>query len=216
MNAPHTVLVLDDHPLMLSAMEVALSVVAPDAVVHTASTLRAAIELTTIHVFDFAIVDLGLPDSFGVPVLNQLRQAAQDLPVVIFSASSDRETIMSSLDAGAMGFIPKTSSSDVLLNALRLVFSGSIYVPQEALAGRDAPTRVGPDLTPRQTEVMQMLLLGLSNKRICRQLGISENTVKVHMTAVLRALGAENRTQAVLNAAQLGIRVPRVLAPAQT
>ncbi len=202
--------------MMLGAIEVALCVVAPDAKVFAASTLRAAIELTTLHAFDFAIIDLGLPDSFGVPVLSRLRLAAPDLPVVIFSASSDRETIMGALDAGAMGFIPKTSPSDVLLNALRLVFSGSIYVPHEALAGRDTPNRVGPGLTARQTDVMQMLLLGLSNKRICRQLGISENTVKVHMTAVLRALGAENRTQAVLNAAQLGIRVQRVLPSVQT
>jgi DNA-binding NarL/FixJ family response regulator len=210
-NYPHTVLVLDDHPLMLGAMEIALAAIAPEATVHTAPTLRAALDLAQSHSFDFAIVDLGLPDSSGVPVLLRFREAAPDLPVVVFSASADRETIMQSLDAGAMGFIPKTSPSEVLLNALRLVFSGSIYVPQEALAGRNAPVRIGPDLTPRQMEVMQMLLLGLSNKRICRQLGISENTVKVHMTAVLRALGAENRTQAVLNAAQLGIRVQRVL-----
>lgn len=195
---------------MLGAMEIALSAIAPEAKVHTASTLRAALELAEKHSFDFAIVDLGLPDSSGMPVLLRFRQAAPDLPVVVFSASSDRDTIMNSLDAGAMGFIPKTSPSDVLLNALRLVFSGSIYVPHEALAGRDAPARADPDLTPRQMEVMQMLLLGLSNKRICRHLGISENTVKVHMTAVLRALGAENRTQAVLNAAQLGIRLQRV------
>ncbi len=194
---------------MLGAMEIALSAVAPEAKVHTASTLRAAIELAEAHFFDFAIIDLGLPDSSGMPVLHRFREAAPDLPVVVFSASNDRGTIMESLDAGAMGFIPKTSPSDVLLNALRLVFSGSIYVPHEALAGRETPTRMGPDLTPRQMEVMQMLLLGLSNKRICRQLGISENTVKVHMTAVLRALGAENRTQAVLNAAQLGIRLAR-------
>ena len=100
MNAPHTVLVLDDHPMMLGAIVVALCVVAPEAVVHTASNLRAAIDLTTLHLFDFAIVDLGLPDSSGVPVLNRLRQAAPDVPVVIFSASSDRETIMNSLDAG--------------------------------------------------------------------------------------------------------------------
>ena len=201
--------------MMLGAMVTALSVVAPDAKVHGASSLGAAVNLAVIHTFDFAIIDLGLPDSSGIPVLHRLRLAAPDLPVVVFSATSDRNTIIESLEAGAMGFIPKTSPSDVLLNALRLVFSGSIYVPQEALAGRDVPTRIGPDLTPRQTEVMQMLLLGLSNKRICRQLGISENTVKVHMTAVLRALGAENRTQAVLNAAQLGLRVPRVSAPAQ-
>ena len=194
-------------------MEIALSAVAPAAQVHTASTLQSAIELTQAHAFDFAILDLRLPDSYGVPVLLRFRAAAPDLPVVVFSASSDRATIMDSLDAGAMGFIPKTSPSDVLLNALRLVFSGSIYVPHEALAGRDTPTRAGPELTPRQTEVMQMLLLGFSNKRICRHLGIAENTVKVHMTAVLRALGAENRTQAVLNAAQLGIRVPRFRAP---
>jgi DNA-binding NarL/FixJ family response regulator len=214
-NLPHTVLVLDDHPLMLGAMEIALSAVAPQATVHTASTLRAAMDLAALHSFDFAIVDLGLPDSTGMSVLQRFRQAAPDLPVVVFSASSDRETIMDSLGAGAMGFIPKTSPSDVMLNALRLVFSGSIYVPHEALAGRDVPVQIGPDLTPRQMEVMQMLLLGLSNKRICRQLGISENTVKVHMTAVLRGLGAENRTQAVLNAAQLGIRVPRVSASPQ-
>ncbi len=215
MNVPHTVLVLDDHPMMLGAMVTALSVVAPDAQVHGASSLGAAVSLSQTYPFDFAIIDLGLPDSSGISVLHRLRVAAPDLPVVVFSATSDRSTIIESLEAGAMGFIPKTSPSDVLLNALRLVFSGSIYVPQEALAGRDAPTSVGPELTPRQTEVMQMLLLGLSNKRICRQLGISENTVKVHMTAVLRALGAENRTQAVLNAAQLGIRLPRVPAPAQ-
>jgi DNA-binding NarL/FixJ family response regulator len=214
-NLPHTVLVLDDHPLMLGAMEIALSAVAPQATVHTASTLRGAMDLAALHSFDFAIVDLGLPDSTGMSVLQRFRQAAPDLPVVVFSASSDRDTIMESLGAGAMGFIPKTSPSDVMLNALRLVFSGSIYVPHEALAGRDVPVQIGPDLTPRQMEVMQMLLLGLSNKRICRQLGISENTVKVHMTAVLRGLGAENRTQAVLNAAQLGIRVPRVSASPQ-
>lgn len=197
---------------MLGAMAIALSAVAPEAQIHTAATLRAALELAGKHAFDFAVVDLGLPDAAGIPALHRFRQAQPDLPVVVFSASCDRETIMSALDAGAMGFIPKTATSDVLLNALRLVFSGSIYVPHEALAGRDAPPRIGPELTPRQMEVMQMLLLGLSNKRICRQLDISENTVKVHMTAVLRALGAENRTQAVLNAAQLGIRVAPVSA----
>src|SRR3990167_9455718 len=123
---------------MLGAMEIALTTVAPAAQVYTASTLQSAIELTQAHSFDFAILDLRLPDSYGVPVLLRFRDAAPDLPVVVFSASSDRATIMDSLDAGAMGFIPKTSPSDVLLSALRLVFSGSIYVPHEALAGRDA------------------------------------------------------------------------------
>jgi DNA-binding NarL/FixJ family response regulator len=209
---PHSVLILDDHPLMLGAMAIAVSVAAPEAAVHTASNLQSAIALVNSLDLDFAIVDLGLPDTSGVPVLHRLRLAAPDLPIVVFSASCDHATVVASLDAGAMGFIPKTAPSDVLLSALRVVFAGSIFVPYEALAGRDAPVNIGPDLTPRQTDVMHLLLLGLSNKRICRRLGISENTVKVHMTAVLRALGAENRTQAVLNAAQLGIRLPRVTA----
>ena len=209
MHIPETVLVLDDHPIMLDAMVIALSAVAPGARVRTASNLKAAIALAEATAFDFAIIDLALPDSSGIPVLRRFREATPDLPVVVFSATHDRATIMEALDAGAMGFIPKTASSDVLLNALRLVFSGSIYVPPDARAGREQPAGNGVDLTPRQTDVMHMLLLGLSNKRISRRLGISENTVKVHMTAVMRALSAETRTQAVLNAAQLGIRVPR-------
>lgn len=216
MHIPETVLVLDDHPLMLDAMVIALSAVAPEAIVRTASNLKAAIALAGAAAFDFAIIDLALPDASGIPVLQRFREAAPDLPVVVFSATHDRATIMDALDAGAMGFIPKTASSDVLLSALRLVFSGSIYVPPDALAGRERPAGNGVDLTPRQTDVMHMLLLGLSNKRISRQLGISENTVKVHMTAVMRALSAETRTQAVLNAAQLGLRVPRAQASAPT
>ena len=216
MHIPESVLVLDDHPIMLDAMVIALSAVAPEAQVRTALNFNAAIALTAAATFDFAIIDLGLPDSSGIPVLRRFRTANPDLPVVVFSATHDRATIMDALDAGAMGFIPKTSSSEVLLNALRLVFSGSIYVPPEALAGREQPAAGGVELTPRQTDVMHMLLLGLSNKRISRHLGISENTVKVHMTAVMRALSAETRTQAVLNAAQLGIRVPRTQAPAPT
>ena len=126
--------------MMLGAMVTALWVVAPDAKVHGAFSLGAAVNLTEIHTFDFAIIDLGLPDSSGIPVLHRLRLAAPDLPVVVFSATSDRCTIIQSLEAGSMGFIAKTSPSDVLLNALRLVFSGFIHVPRELLAGRDAPT----------------------------------------------------------------------------
>ena len=86
----HTLLVLDDHSTMLGAIVTALSVVAPDAKVHGASSLGAAVNLAVIHTFDFAIIDLGLPDSSGIPVLHRLRLAAPDLPVVAFSAASDR------------------------------------------------------------------------------------------------------------------------------
>ncbi|MFM9971744.1 MAG: response regulator [Burkholderiales bacterium] len=202
------VLLIDDHPIMLEAMKLALMSVLPEIEVQVAIRLDDAIAHALASEFDVAILDLTLPDAKELTALLRFKAEAPDLPVIVFSASSERATIIAALDAGAMGFIPKTAPSDVLLGALRLVFSGGLYVPSEVLAGKAMPepqTNVG--LTPRQLDVMQMLLLGFPNKRICRELGISENTVKVHVSAVLRALHAENRTQAVLNAVQLGIKV---------
>jgi len=211
MKSTARILLTDDHPIMLEAMRIALTSIAPGCHVDTAVSLRDAIELATSRKYDYAILDLGLPDTSGVPVINRFKAAAPDVPVIVFSASVERNIIIAALDAGAMGFIPKTAPSDVVLNALNLVFSGSIYIPPEALSNYGATSTADAgslDLTPRQRDVMHMLLLGLSNKHICRELDIAENTVKVHMTAVLRALGAQNRTQAVLNAARLGIKLP--------
>ena len=207
------ILLTDDHPLMLDAMKLVLASISPDSVIRSAGRVSEAVALATAEQFDFAILDLGLPDCTGIAGLTTFRAALPDVPVVVFSANADRATVLSCLDAGAMGFISKATPSEVVLNALRIVFAGSIYVPPEAMndatpSGVTARTPADLDLTPRQREVMDMLLLGLSNKRICRALNIAENTVKVHMTAVLRALGAENRTQAVLNAARLGVQLP--------
>jgi DNA-binding NarL/FixJ family response regulator len=117
--------------------------------------------------------------------------------------------IKAALDLGAMGFIPKSAPRDVFLNALRLVASGVIYVPVEALnapAG-PLPRAAGLQLSPRQHEVLALLLKGLSNKLIARKLDISENTTKIHVSAVLDALGVATRTQAVIAASQMGLRL---------
>jgi DNA-binding NarL/FixJ family response regulator len=134
------------------------------------------------------------------------------------SGSDDTRSVLRALDIGAMGYIPKTSPRDVLLGAVRLVASGGIYVPVEALkareAGEHAPAAAAPPktsaelgLSARQWEVLGLLLKGLPNKLIARKLDISENTTKIHVSAVLRALGVSSRTQALLAANRLGLRL---------
>jgi len=211
------ILVTDDHPIMRDALKLALGSILPTGEILCAGHLTEAVAMARSHTLNLVILDLGLPDHSGIGALVRFRELVPDVPVVVFSATDDRATVLAALDAGAMGFIPKTVPSDVLLSALRIVFAGAIYVPPEALDGASVPALDRPPpprseefsaLTPRQREVMQLLLMGHSNKRICRQLEIAENTVKVHVSAVLRALGADNRTQAVLAASRLGVQLP--------
>jgi DNA-binding NarL/FixJ family response regulator len=208
-------LVVDDHPLMAEALQSALT---GEAEVQTADTLQQAFELAAGDpAFDLVMLDLGLPGCSGLQALERFRERFPSLPVVVVSAASDLTTITTALDLGAMGFIPKTSPRDVLLHAVRLVASGGIYVPVEALkqrveepaaGGRTAPrSQKDLDLSPRQREVLSLLLKGLSNKLIARKLDISENTTKVHVSAVLHSLGVSTRTQALLAASRLGIRL---------
>jgi DNA-binding NarL/FixJ family response regulator len=227
------ILVVDDHPMMADALRQALLSLERQAEVVCVGDLASALSATAGEAgFDLALLDLGLPDCSGPDGLARLREERPYLPVVVVSGASDPETIVSALDLGAMGFIPKTSSRDVLLNAVRLVASGGIYVPMEALrerlarqpasgvpsaapAGRSVPpasasTGVTPadlGLTPRQADVLSLLLKGLPNKLIARKLDIAENTVKVHVSAVLQALNVSTRTQALLAATRLGLRL---------
>jgi DNA-binding NarL/FixJ family response regulator len=209
-------LVVDDHPLMADALKTAL---AGEADVQTADNLQQAFELAAGEpAFDLVMLDLGLPGCSGVQALERFRERFPGLPVVVVSAANDLASITTAIDLGAMGFIPKTSPKDMVLQAVRLVASGGIYVPVEALkqraqepvagAARGAPrSEEDLGLSPRQREVLSLLLKGLPNKLIARKLDISENTTKVHVSAVLHALGVSTRTQAVLLASRLGIRV---------
>ena len=221
-NGAMNILVTDDHPIMRDALVLVLTTLLPGDQIMCAAGLEQAFEIMRACSIDLVILDLGLPDCVGIDALRQLRLEAPGMRVVVFSDNADRATVLAALEAGAMGFIPKTASSDVLQGALRIVLAGSIYIPLEALENGTAATlkpRPPPrledlaTLTPRQREVLELLLAGHSNKGICRQLAIAENTVKVHVSAVLRALGAENRAQAVLVASKLGVRVPFAVQP---
>lgn len=228
------ILVVDDHPLVLEALRAVLHQLDTDVEVIDAATSDRARQLVSEHAdADLLLLDLGLPDADGFTLLADLRAEYPTVPVVVLSGSESREDVTRALDLGAMGYIPKSHSSDVLIGALRLVLSGGLYVPPAMLrheapatrpstalspAGRSAvparPEALG--LTPRQSEVLALVLQGLPNKVICRRLNLAEPTVKVHMQAVLRTLDAENRVQAVIEASGRGLTIDALLAYART
>jgi DNA-binding NarL/FixJ family response regulator len=165
---------------------------------------------------ELILLDLHLPDSSGFGLLAELRERHPAISVVVLSASDERDDIAKALDLGALGFIPKSAQREVMLSAFKLIFSGGIYVPPEILA-RPGPKPATParsgkpvsaaelGLTGRQMEVLILMMEGKSNKAICRVLDIAEPTVKNHVTAILKALKATNRTEAVIAAGALGV-----------
>ena len=229
------VLLIDDHPLILSALQTVIEGLGDDVRVIGADSAAAARQtLQQQRDFDLVLLDLQLGDASGFDVLDEFRAAYPSLPVVVISASDRASDVIRSIDQGAMGFVPKRSSTEMLAQALKLVMSGGIYVPpmslggQEALRSEPAPqprlTQVqqaasapgfqtagsleGLSLTPRQTDVLALLLQGKPNKIIARELGVSVETIKDHVAAVLKALGVSSRTQAVLAVGQMVQRQP--------
>jgi DNA-binding NarL/FixJ family response regulator len=213
------ILIVDDHPLIQEALQ------------HVLATLDRALELiqaqdaSEAHAAlsrepdtDLILLDLALPDSDGFELLGDLRREWPGMPVLVLSATHDRATVEHALDLGAMGFIPKTANTRVLLEALELVLSGGVYVPSEsgrANAGIRPRAMTRPEqlgLTLRQADVLKLLVQGKPNKLICRDLRLSEGTVKVHVSAILRALNVRNRTQVVIELARRGVRLDSPMA----
>lgn len=204
---------------MTDAVKLVLGALDAKAQVEVASDLATGCaKAQATPALDLVLLDLTLPDSSGMDALARFRERFPELPVVVFSGSHDHASVVSALDLGAMGYIPKTAPREVLLSALRLVISGGIYVPVEALnapasssAGAPAPasptTPAKLGLSPRQGDVLALLLKGLPNKLIARRLEISENTAKAHVSAVFHTLGVNSRTQAVIAASRLGVRL---------
>jgi DNA-binding NarL/FixJ family response regulator len=237
------VLLVDDHPLVLSALQAVIQSIGMDTtVVGVDSAAGARATLKEDAGFDLVLLDLALGDADGFDVLVEFRAAYPAVPVVVVSASDRASDVIRAIDNGAMGFVPKKSSHGELHEALRMVMTGSMYVPPSMLGlemggsqrhGGDTvpaimrnlgsaysdttplgvlaqpeahqllPSLDQVGLTPRQGEVLGLLLQGLPNKLIARQLNLSVETVKDHVAAVLRALGVSSRTQAVLAVSQM-------------
>jgi DNA-binding NarL/FixJ family response regulator len=224
------ILVIDDHPLIREALRHVLIKLDSDLALLEAEDCDAGLALAAGHPdVDLVLLDLSLPGTSDLSALELFRRRFPALPVVVVSARDEHDLVLAALDAGAMGFIPKTSSNALMINALRLVLCGGVYVPPQALPG-DAesvpqPVALSPyaavpaqdaeisatdlGLTDRQADVLDLMLQGMPNKLICRQLNLAEGTVKIHVTAILKALNVANRTQAVLAASHLGLRLRR-------
>jgi DNA-binding NarL/FixJ family response regulator len=229
------VLLVDDHPLILSALRTVIAGLGDDVSVVGAGSARAAREALKANAdFDLVLLDLQLGDADGFDLLIEFRAAYPALPVVVVSASDRASDVIRSIDLGAMGFVPKRATNETLFEALHMVMSGGIYVPQmnigpEMAASRERensprnplgaigtaasgggfqtqPSLASLGLTPRQTDVLALLLQGNPNKLIARELNLSVETVKDHVAAVLRALNVSSRTQAVLAVSQMSMK----------
>lgn len=205
------ILIADDHPLFRDALRAILLRAHPQAElteVGDVGGLYAAAESQLDA--DLLLLDLNMPGAHGFSALIHLRALFPALPIVIVSARTEALTIRRALAHGAMGFIPKSADADTIAAAVERVMSGEIYDPLVgtnlglSAAERDAANRVR-ELTPAQFRVLVGLCEGKLNKQIAYELGITEATIKAHVTQVLRKLGANNRTQAVTLAADLAL-----------
>ncbi len=210
--AANTHLVIaDDHPLFRDALRQAVASVVSSAVISEAGSfddLTALLERDSE--VDLVLLDLTMPGISGFSGLIYLRAQYPAIPVVIVSASDDAGTIRRSLDFGASGFIPKRFGVETLRDAIMKVMEGDVWVPPDTDLSSSAND---PDmaqlrdrlvtLTPQQVRVLMMLSEGLLNKQIAYELGVSEATIKAHVSAILQKLGVESRTQAVIAAAKI-------------
>lgn len=211
-------LVVEDHVLVREGLVQTLRQLATDVSVHEAADCdEARAELDRDSGFDMILLDLGLPGLDGLSFLGTLHKRFPNVSVVILSAYDDAHTVSKAMKSGAAGFVPKTYSSDQLLSALREVLAGGTYVPGRVSPGSAAPLPGSPigayfepsefGLTERQAEVLGLMASGKSNRDIANLLGLSEGTVKIHMTAIFKALGVSSRTQAMVVIARQGIRL---------
>lgn len=205
------IILADDHILFRDGFVLLLKQLEADAEVITAGSLGEALERVGEHPdADLLLLDLQMPGMQGVASVREVLRAYPSLPVAILSASDSRQAMETLLAAGASGFIPKSSSAQVMLSALKLILAGGVYLPAQLLDPGQAGVAGGSaakaaSLTPRQLDVLRLLCEGKSNKSICRALHLGEGTVKAHIAAIFRALHVNNRTEAVLEAKRLGL-----------
>jgi DNA-binding NarL/FixJ family response regulator len=206
-------LVIDDHPLIREIVPAVLAKALGEVAVATESTLEAGIaRASREEIPELVVLDLGLPGCQGLEALARFRSRFPEVPLVVFSGTTDRASIVAALEAGAAGYIPKTSKPDVMVAALKVVAAGGTYVPPEALEEQDEQERPARrrraatlDLTERQKQVLRLILKGYNNERIASELSIATNTVKQHAHAIFTALGVSTRAEAVIAAARHGL-----------
>ncbi len=206
------ILIVDDHALVREGLRQVLKGLGDDLEVLDAPSCQSAFELVRQHAnLDLVLLDYHLPDMNGQEALNVFSIQHPELPIIMLSGFMNPVLMRQVLNKGAAAFLPKSGNSDELLSAIRLILAGDVYSPPKATIpqasgmlgapGTDAPA---PNFTPRQEEVLQLLLDGYANKEIGKMLSLSDETVKNHVSAILRGFEVSNRTQAVMAASRFG------------
>ena len=213
-------LVADDHAVFRVGLVYLLQKLDPEASISEASDYAEALIIAEREAdLDLILVDLLMPGIDGFNGLSSLMEKAHSAPIMVVSARENPADVQASLGHGAMGYLPKSSSFDVMMSAIRLVLSGGMYLPpallghQNGVAGNGSmkstlnqprlSDQVARNLTRRQRDVMRLLSLGRSNKAIAQELELAEGTVKVHVSAIFKALNVTNRTEAVIVAGKI-------------
>lgn len=205
------VILADDHALFRDGFALLLQQHEPDVQCRVADSFEDALAwLKTDPDADLLMLDLNMPGMHGAKSVEAVQQGYPGLPVVILSGEESRSQMEALLAAGASGYIPKSSTAPVMISAIRLVMAGGVYVPPQMVtsvccSGNTAIPNSSMHLTERQMEVLRLLARGLSNKLICRELDMSEGTLKTHINAIYRVLNVINRTEAALEAKRLGL-----------
>lgn len=206
-----TIIIADDHPLFRGALKQALTAMAGNPDIVEAGDFEAARRAAADHAnADLLLLDLAMPGVSGLSGLIALRAEFQSLPVVVVSASDDPATIRRALDLGASGFISKSASIEEIREGIGSVLEGNICTPGGYVRGPEQDSEVADliarlrTLTPQQSRVLAMLAEGLLNKQIAYELGVSEATIKAHVSAILLKLNVDSRTQAVIQLGKIG------------
>lgn len=212
MTARLTFVVADDHPLFRGAIKETLRSIDEKVLILEAGDFETAKKLVSETAdIDLVLLDLTMPGTSGLSGLVTLRAMQAAVPVVIVSASDDPATIRRALELGASGYIKKSSGIDEIRDAVSIVLAGGVSAPRDIDLGRETDPDVKDliqriqTLTPQQARVLGMLAEGLLNKQIAYELGVSEATIKAHVSAVLQKLDVDSRTQAVIRLGKLGL-----------
>lgn len=214
------ILITDDHALFREGLRYVLMRLQPDVMVFEAGSFDEAVHVVSENPdLNLLLLDMAMPAPNGIDAIKLLRDRIPHIPIVIVSALEDNDLIQQALDCGVHGYIPKSSTGHEMLAALKQIFEGNIYIPPKLTTDNHAAAKtesackqsVGSyqGLTLRQIDVLVLLCKGLPNKSICSELGISEGTVKRHITEIFRKLKVANRTQAVVAAQALGMAAGR-------
>lgn len=204
------ILIADDHALFRDGLSLHIEKLYPKAVILQSANFSQAVKIVqTTPDLDLLIIDLDMPDMDWTDGIRTLQEAAPQTGIAIISATEDTRNIKKALEMGISGYIPKSSDTKVITSAIHLILEGGTYLPPSVMEQTsqiaDTSSKSAKLLTPRQSEVLSYVAEGMSNKQIAYKMNVSEATVKLHINALLRAIGATNRTQAVIIAQKRGL-----------